>query len=169
MASSSAIGTSLIIRLETPNSAGAFANLAFVIGNAGGLVSAADTRSATKATIVRDVTITVSSEAIANDVRAAIERQDGVRIISISDSIFLAHIGGKIRIEPKMPVRTRMDLSTVYTPGVARVSTAIAEDPSKAYQLTIKRNTVAVISYGTAVLGLGDIGPLGALPEVHAL
>ena len=85
----------------------------------------------------------------------------------VSDSTFLAHIGGKIRIEPKMPVKTRKDLSTVYTPGVARVSMAIAADPSKAFQLSIKRNTVAVVSDGTAVLGLGDIGPLGALPVME--
>ena len=167
MASSSGIGTSLIVRLETQNSPGAFASLAAAIGNAGGMVAAVDTRSAGKTTIVRDVTISVGSEEIGDSVRAAIEAQDGVRIISVSDSTFLAHIGGKIRIEPKIPVKTRQDLSIVYTPGVARVSSAIAEDPSKAFQLTIKRNTVAVISDGTAVLGLGDIGPLGALPVME--
>ena len=167
MASKSAIGTSLIVRLETQNTPGAFASLAAAIGNAGGLVSAVDTRSAAKTTIVRDVTITVPSEEVGDAVRAAIEAQDGVRIISVSDSTFLAHLGGKIRIEPKMPVKTRADLSIVYTPGVARVSMAIAADPSKAYQLTIKRNSVAVVTDGTAVLGLGDIGPLGAAPVME--
>jgi malate dehydrogenase (oxaloacetate-decarboxylating) len=90
-----------------------------------------------------------------------------MRVVFVSDSTFLAHIGGKIRIEPKIPVKTRQDLSTVYTPGVARVSMAIAADPAKAFQLTIKRNTVAVVTDGSAVLGLGDIGPLGAAPVME--
>ncbi len=92
---------------------------------------------------------------------------DGARVIFAADSTFLAHIGGKIRIDPKIEIKTRQDLSTVYTPGVARVSMAIAADPAKAFQLTIKRNTVAVVTDGTAVLGFGDIGPLGALPVME--
>jgi malate dehydrogenase (oxaloacetate-decarboxylating) len=164
---SPAIGTSLIIRVETQNSPNAFASLASAIGDAGGSVSAVDTHTVGRSTTVRDVTINVASDAVGAAVQAAIEAQDGARIISVSDSIFLAHLGGKIHIEPNIPVRTRADLSTVYTPGVARVSMAVAEDPSKAFQLTIKRNTVAVISDGTAVLGLGDIGPLGALPVME--
>jgi malate dehydrogenase (oxaloacetate-decarboxylating) len=164
---SPAIGTSLIIRVETQNSPNAFASLASAIGNAGGSVSAVDTRTVGRTTTVRDVTITVASDAVGAAVQAAINALEGARIISISDSIFLAHLGGKIHMEPNIPVRTRADLSTVYTPGVARVCLAIAEDPSKAFQLTIKRNTVAVISDGTAVLGLGDIGPLGALPVME--
>jgi malate dehydrogenase (oxaloacetate-decarboxylating) len=161
------IGTTLIFRLETPSEAGAFGLLASAIGDAGGIVGATDMRSVTKTTVVRDVTVLVNSEATGNAVRAAIEGLSGVRIISVSDSTFLAHLGGKIRVEPKIPVKTRQDLSTVYTPGVARVSMAIAADPAKAYQLTIKRNTVAVISDGTAVLGLGDIGPYGAAPVME--
>jgi malate dehydrogenase (oxaloacetate-decarboxylating) len=164
---SPAIGTSLIIRVETQNSPHAFANLARAIGEAGGSVSAVDTRTVGRTNTVRDVTINVASDAVGAAVQAAIKAQDGARIISVSDSIFLAHLGGKIHMEPNIPVRTRADLSTVYTPGVARVSMAVAEDPSKAFQLTIKRNTVAVISDGTAVLGLGDIGPLGALPVME--
>jgi malate dehydrogenase (oxaloacetate-decarboxylating) len=161
------IGTSLIIRVETQNAPTTFATLAAAIAEAGGVVSSVDTRSVGRTTTVRDVTAVVPSDAVGDAVRAAIEALDGARIISVSDSIFLAHLGGKIRIEPKIPVKTRADLSTVYTPGVARVSLAVAEDPSKAFQLTIKRNTVAVISDGTAVLGLGDIGPLGALPVME--
>jgi malate dehydrogenase (oxaloacetate-decarboxylating) len=164
---SPAIGTSLIIRVETQNSPNAFASLASAIGDAGGSVSAVDTHTVGRTTTVRDVTINVASDAVGSAVQAAIEAQDGARIISVSDSIFLAHLGGKIHIEPNIPVRTRADLSTVYTPGVARVSLAVAADPAKAFQLTIKRNTVAVISDGTAVLGLGDIGPLGALPVME--
>jgi malate dehydrogenase (oxaloacetate-decarboxylating) len=153
--------------VETQNSPNAFAVLAGSIGDAGGTVTAVDTRTVSRTTTVRDVTVTVASDAVGDAVKVAIEAQDGARIISVSDSIFLAHLGGKIRIEPKIPVKTRADLSTVYTPGVARVSLAVAEDPNKAFQLTIKRNTVAVISDGTAVLGLGDIGPLGALPVME--
>jgi malate dehydrogenase (oxaloacetate-decarboxylating) len=164
---SPAIGTSLIIRVETHNSPHAFANLARVIGEAGGSVSAVDTRTVGKAATVRDVTINVASDAVGAAVQSAIRGLEGARIISVSDSIFLAHLGGKIHMEPNIPVKTRADLSTVYTPGVARVSMAVADDPSKAFQLTIKRNTVAVISDGTAVLGLGDIGPLGALPVME--
>jgi malate dehydrogenase (oxaloacetate-decarboxylating) len=164
---SPAIGTSLIIRVETQNSPNAFAVLAHAIGAAGGSVTAVDTHTVSRASTVRDITVTVASDAIGDAVKAAIDAQDGAQIINVSDSIFLAHLGGKIRIEPKIPVKTRADLSTVYTPGVARVSMAVADDPNKAFQLTIKRNTVAVISDGTAVLGLGDIGPLGALPVME--
>jgi malate dehydrogenase (oxaloacetate-decarboxylating) len=155
------------MRIEMPATAGAFAQLANAIGDAGGVVAAVDMRSVTKAHVVRDVTVNVSSDVIGDAVRRAVEAIEGVRVQSISDATFLAHLGGKIRIEPKIPVKTRQDLSIVYTPGVARVSMAIAADPHKAFTLTIKRNTVAVITDGTAVLGLGDIGPLGALPVME--
>ncbi|HET6895768.1 MAG TPA: NAD-dependent malic enzyme [Candidatus Baltobacteraceae bacterium] len=161
------ISFTLIMRLEMPNSPGAFNQLAAAIGDAGGVISAVDMRSVTKSQVVRDVTVNVSSDVIGKAVREAVETLDGVTIISASDSTFLAHLGGKIQVEPKIPVKTRQDLSTVYTPGVARVSMAIAADPAKAFNLTIKRNSVAVVSDGTAVLGLGDIGPLGALPVME--
>jgi malate dehydrogenase (oxaloacetate-decarboxylating) len=164
---SPAIGYTLIMRLEMPSHPGAFAALASAIGDAGGIIGAVDMRSVGRSTTTRDVTVTVASDAVANAVRNAIGRVDGVRLISVSDSTFLAHLGGKIRIEPTIPVKTRTDLSKVYTPGVARVSMAIANDPNKAFQLTIKRNTVAVVTDGTAVLGLGDIGPLGAAPVME--
>ncbi len=162
-----AISFTLIMRIEMPNENGAFGTLANAVGDAGGDIAAVDMRSVSKTRVVRDVTINVSSDVIATEVRKAIERLPGFGIISISDSTFLAHLGGKIQVEPKLPVKTRKDLSTVYTPGVARVSMAIAADPTKAFQLSIKRNTVAVVSDGTAVLGLGDIGPLGALPVME--
>jgi malate dehydrogenase (oxaloacetate-decarboxylating) len=161
------IGFSIVMRLEMPSSPGAFGALASLIGDAGGIIGAVDMNLATRARVTRDVTVIVASEAVAHAVRDAVEHLDGVRVIFVSDSTFLAHIGGKLRIEPKIPVKTRQDLSTIYTPGVARVSMAIAADPSKAFQLTIKRNTVAVVTDGTAVLGLGDIGPLGAAPVME--
>ena len=163
----SPISFSLIMRVETPNHPGIFGVLTGAIHDAGGTISALDMHAATKERVVRDVTISVPSDAIADEVRAAIEAIEGARIISASDETFLAHLGGKIRVEPKIAVKTRQDLSTVYTPGVARVSMAIAADPRKAFQLTIKRNTVAVVTDGSAVLGLGDIGPLGALPVME--
>ncbi len=161
------ISFTLIIRIEMPNEPGAFGLLANAVGDAGGTIAAVDMHTVTRSRVVRDVTIQVPSDAVASEVRRALESIDGARIVSASDSTFLAHLGGKIRVEPKIPVKTRQDLSTVYTPGVARVSMAIAADPSKAFQLTIKRNSVAVVSDGTAVLGLGDIGPLGALPVME--
>ena len=91
----------------------------------------------------------------------------GIEVEHISDRTFLAHLGGKLEVTPRTPLKTRDDLSIAYTPGVGRVSSAIAEDPSKVWSLTIKQNTVAVVSDGTAVLGLGDIGPEGALPVME--
>lgn len=162
-----AISLTLVLRIEMPNEPGAFGVLATAIGDAGGAIGAVDMHTVARTRVVRDVTIGVASDVVANDVRKAVEAIEGARIIFTADSTFLAHIGGKIRIEPKIAIKTRQDLSTVYTPGVARVSMAIAADPSKAFQLTIKRNTVAIVTDGTAVLGLGDIGPLGALPVME--
>jgi malate dehydrogenase (oxaloacetate-decarboxylating) len=167
MEAPSAIGFTLIMRLEMPNTPRAFGSLASAIGDAGGVIAAVDMRAVTKTQIIRDVTVTVPSDQVAETVRRAAERLDGVRVVSVSDNTFLAHLGGKIVVEPKAPIKTRQDLSVVYTPGVARVSMAIAADPSKAFQLTIKRNTVAVVTDGTAVLGLGDIGPLAAAPVME--
>src|SRR5579871_1206453 len=161
------ISFTLIMRIEMPNSPGAFNQLASAIGDAGGVIAAVDMRSVSKTNVVRDVTVNVSSDVVGKNVREAVEGLDGITVVSASDSTFLAHLGGKIQVEPKIPVKTRQDLSTVYTPGVARVSMAIAADPAKAFNLTIKRNSVAVVSDGTAVLGLGDIGPLGALPVME--
>jgi malate dehydrogenase (oxaloacetate-decarboxylating) len=162
-----AISLTLVLRIEMTNEPGAFGVLANAIGDAGGAIGAVDMHTIGRTKVVRDVTISAPSEVVSNDVRAAVEAIDGARIIFTADSTFLTHIGGKIRIEPKIAIKTRQDLSTVYTPGVARVSMAIAADPSKAFQLTIKRNMVAIVTDGTAVLGLGDIGPLGALPVME--
>ena len=164
---SPSIGFTIVMRLEMPNSPGAFGALAGAVGDAGGIIGAVDMIAVGRFSVTRDVTVTVPSENIAHAVRSAVERVDGVRVVFVADNTFLAHIGGKIRIDPKFPVKTRQDLSTIYTPGVARVSMAIAADPAKAFVLTIKRNTVAVVTDGSAVLGLGDIGPLGAAPVME--
>jgi malate dehydrogenase (oxaloacetate-decarboxylating) len=162
-----AIGYTLVMRLEMPTGAGVFGMVAAAIGDAGGIIGAVDMRSVGKSSVTRDVSVTVASDAVANAVRKSIERLEGVRLVSVSDSTFLAHLGGKITVVPKMPVKNRTDLSKVYTPGVARIALAIAAEPNKAFQLTIKRNCVAVVTDGTAVLGLGDIGPLAAAPVME--
>src|SRR6185369_2409437 len=95
---------------------------------------------------------------------AAVRALDGIVVEHVSDRTFLLHLGGKLEVVARTPLKTRDDLSMAYTPGVARVSRAIAEDPSKVWALTIKQNTVAVVSDGSAVLGLGDVGPEAALP-----
>ncbi len=167
MGSQPAISLTMVLRIDMPNEPGAFGTLANAIGDAGGAIGAVDMHTVARTRVVRDVTIGAASDTVANDVRRAVEAIEGARLIFSSDSTFLAHIGGKLRIDPKITIKSRQDLSTVYTPGVARVSMAIAADPVKAFQLTIKRNTVAVVTDGTAVLGLGDIGPLGALPVME--
>ncbi len=135
-----AISLTMILRIDMPNEPGAFGTLANAVGDAGGAIFAVDMHSVAKGRIVRDVTIGVPSDAMAQDVRNAVEAIDGARIIFASDSTFLAHVGGKIRVDSKIAIKNRQDLSTVYTPGVARVSMAIAADPTKAFQLTVKRN-----------------------------
>jgi malate dehydrogenase (oxaloacetate-decarboxylating) len=115
-----AIGFSIIMRVEMPNEPGAFGTVASLIGEAGGVVGAVDVRSVTRQSTVRDFTVQVASQNVADAVRAAVSRHPGVTVVSVSDSTFLAHLGGKIRIEPKIPVKTRQDLSIVYTPGGRR-------------------------------------------------
>lgn len=160
------IAATKIIRLEIRKSVASFGDVASKIAEAGGDIVAIDVIRAGKDVTTRDITVNVPDAANGNVVNVLSEMQ-GIRVINVSDRTFLAHLGGKIEVTPKMPVKNREDLSRVYTPGVARVSMAIAEDPSKAYSLTIKRNTVAVVTDGTAVLGLGDIGPEAAMPVME--
>jgi malate dehydrogenase (oxaloacetate-decarboxylating) len=157
----------LILRLEIQNTGSVFSHLATAIGATGGDILAVDTISSRKEAQIRDVQVGVNDKAHGDLVIQAISALPGVRVINVSDRIFLAHLGGKIEVTPKQPVKTRDDLSMVYTPGVAEVCKAIHDDPAKAYTLTIKRNTVAVVTDGTAVLGLGDIGPKAAMPVME--
>ncbi|WP_340397948.1 NAD-dependent malic enzyme [Paenibacillus sp. FSL E2-0202] len=160
------IATTMIIRLEIRKSVASFGDVASGIAAAGGDIVAIDVIRAGKDVTTRDITVNVQ-DAANGDIISILSKMPGIKIINVSDRTFLAHLGGKIEITPKMPIKNREDLSLVYTPGVARVCTAIAEDPRKAYSLTMKRNTVAVVSDGTAVLGLGDIGPEAAMPVME--
>ena len=120
-----------------------------------------------RSTKIRDVNVLADDEHHLDAIVAAVRSVAGVEVVNVSDRVFLAHLGGKLEVRARSPLKTREDLSMVYTPGVARVSHAIAEDPDKVWNLTIKRNCVAIVSDGTAVLGLGDIGPEAALPVME--
>jgi len=150
---------SLTMRIEIPSTPGAFAQVAGAIAEAQGDVGAIDLVRVTRDHTVRDITVSAADSDHGQRIVDAVRHVTGVTIVNVSDRTFLMHLGGKIAVRNKVPVKTRDDLSMAYTPGVARVCLAIAEDVSKARALTIKQNTVAVVTDGTAVLGLGDIGP----------
>jgi malate dehydrogenase (oxaloacetate-decarboxylating) len=158
---------SFTMRLRLPQQGNAFAAVAHAIAETGGMLGAIDLVRVERDAVIRDLTVACGDSSHAEAVVRAVRAVDGVSVDSVSDRTFLLHKGGKIEVTPKIPIRTRDDLSMAYTPGVARVSTAIHEDPAKAWALTIKGNTVAVISDGTAVLGLGDIGPAAAMPVME--
>ncbi|MFC5449224.1 NAD-dependent malic enzyme [Paenibacillus aestuarii] len=160
------ITTSMILRIEIDKSLITFGEVATAIHHAGGDLVAMDMIRAGKSVIVQDLTVQLNAEDDQQLIRA-VNALKGARVVHVSDSTFLAHLGGKIQVTPKTPIKNREDLSRVYTPGVARVCMAIKEDPQKAYTLTAKRNTVAVITDGTAVLGLGDIGPEASMPVME--
>src|SRR3712207_9528406 len=137
------------------------------IGEAGGTIGAIDLISLDDAHTLRDITVDTAGIEHGEAVASAIGAIEGAEVVDTTDRTFLMHVGGKIEQRNKQPLRTRDDLSMAYTPGVARVCLAIAEDRQKAFQYTIKRNTVAVVSDGSAVLGLGDIGPEAAMPVME--
>ena len=157
----------LTARLALPNRPGAFAKVATLLAERGANLGAVDIVSASAQTMVRDITFDVQSDEHGERLVEALGELPGVRVVSVSDRVFLLHLGGKIRVESKLPVTTRNALSMVYTPGVGRVAQAIARDPMNAYALTTKGNSVAVVTDGSAVLGLGDLGPEGALPVME--
>jgi malate dehydrogenase (oxaloacetate-decarboxylating) len=158
---------SATLRVHVPDSPGSFARLAQAVGNAGGLLGAIDIVHVEKGFKVRDVTVEATDADHLQRIADAVRALDGVEVEHVSDRTFLLHLGGKIEMRPKSPIRTRDDLSMAYTPGVARISSAIAADPAAVWTLTSKQNTIAVVTDGTAVLGLGDIGPDAALPVME--
>ena len=158
---------SATLRVRLRNAPGSFAGVAQAIGEADGLLDAIDLVRVERDTKVRDVTVLAEDAAHIDRIAAAVRSLDGVEVEHVSDRTFLLHLGGKLEVRSKAPLKTRDDLSMAYTPGVARVSEAIAQDPEKVWNLTIKRNAVAIVTDGTAVLGLGDIGPEAALPVME--
>jgi len=158
---------SLTLRLRISDIPGSLGRVTSMIGDLGGSLGAIDIKAVTKTHKIRDITLQARDEAHGETIIAHLKTLGIVDVLSVSDRTFLMHIGGKIRINSKIPLVTRDDLSMAYTPGVGRVCMAIHKDPEKAYKLTIKANTVAIISDGTAVLGLGDIGPEAAMPVME--
>jgi malate dehydrogenase (oxaloacetate-decarboxylating) len=158
---------SIILRVEIDHRPGMLGRVATAIGDAGGSIGSVDLSAIDTLHTVRDITIDTAGEEHAQRIADAVSAVDGARLIDTSDRTFQMHVGGKIEQRNKHALRTRDDLSMAYTPGVARVCTAIAADRDKAFQYTIKRNTVAVVSDGSAVLGLGNIGPEAAMPVME--
>lgn len=158
---------SLTLRLNIGNRPGMLGRVTSAIGRVGGDVGAIDLVDVTSKFTTRDITVDVRDERHGNQIVRALSHLKDVELVHVSDLTFLMHLGGKIEVTSKFPLKTRADLSRAYTPGVARVCLAIADDKSKAYSLTIKKNTVAVVTDGSAILGLGNLGPEAALPVME--
>lgn len=157
----------IILRLEMDKEQVTFGQVATVIHEAGGDIVAIDVNKSTKTATTRDITIQVGDDAQQALIMQQLIDLPGIQLINVSDQVFLMHLGGKIETQSKLRIRNRADLSRVYTPGVAKVCMAIHEDSLKSHSLTIRRNTVAVVSDGSAVLGLGNIGPEAAMPVME--
>ncbi len=160
-------GYAITMRIAAPALASTAGDLTGAVGRAGGVITAFDVVESSATGMVVDLSANALSSIHAEQITAAVGALDGVRVHKVSDRTFLMHLGGKIEVTSKVALRNRDDLSRAYTPGVARVSEAIAAKPEDARRLTIKRNTVAVVTDGTAVLGLGNIGPKAALPVME--
>ena len=158
---------SITMRLHTAVDHGIVGSVATGIAHAGGVVTAIDVADSRHDRLVLDVTCSASDADHAQVLVAAADDIDGVEVHKVSDRTFLLHIGGKIEVRSKVPLKNRDDLSMAYTPGVGRVSRALAENPDDVSRLTVKGNSVAVVTDGSAVLGLGNIGPGAALPVME--
>ena len=158
---------SFILRTETSNRPGTLGKVTTAIGEEGGDIGAIDIVRVAGSKMVRDVTVAARDEAHAETIVQRVRGLDGVTILHVTDRTFLVHLGGKIEVASRVPVKSRDDLSMVYTPGVARICQAIAQDPTQQWTLTVKRHMVAVVTDGSAVLGLGNIGPAAAQPVME--
>lgn len=165
--SSTSPGYGITIRVEGAPERQPVAQATTAITNAGATITALDVAESNLELVVVDITCDTLDVNHAQNICVEIEKTPGLKVRKVSDRTFLLHLGGKIEVTPKVPLKTRDDLSRAYTPGVARISQAIAADPADARRLTIKRNTVAVVTDGSAVLGLGNIGPAAALPVME--
>ena len=160
-------GNAITLRVQSRSSYSATTELASAVADTGAQVTALDIVESHHDGIVVDVTCNTTGDDHAQLIADTLNARDGVTVRKVSDRTFLLHLGGKLSVEPKVQLRNRDDLSRAYTPGVARVCLAIAANPEDARRLTVKRNTVAVVTDGTAVLGLGNIGPAAALPVME--
>jgi malate dehydrogenase (oxaloacetate-decarboxylating) len=167
MSAAPSVSYSITVRLEVAAGGAAVSQLTTAVEQAGGAVTALDVTASGHERLRIDVTCAARDTDHADELVAAMQAVPGVVIGRVSDRTFLMHLGGKIEMDTKLPIRNRDDLSMIYTPGVARVCLAIAKNPEDARRLTIKRNTVAVVSDGSAVLGLGNIGPEAAMPVME--
>jgi malate dehydrogenase (oxaloacetate-decarboxylating) len=161
------VSYSITVRLEVPAGGSAVSRLTTAVEEAGGVVTALDVTASGHERLRIDVTCAARDTEHADQLVEVMRAVPGVEIGKVSDRTFLMHLGGKISMETKHPIRNRDDLSMIYTPGVARVCLAIAKNPEDARRLTIKRNSVAVVTDGSAVLGLGNLGPKAALPVME--
>lgn len=158
----------LTLRLRIPTKPGLLSRVRGAISKAGGAIGSIDLVSASDAWLTRDFVVRPVTEAAGLQIIRAVEAVPGVEVLNVSDRTFLTHLGGKIEVVSKVPIRTPLDLSNLYVPGVMRVCKTVAEKPDKVWGLTSKRNLVAVISDGSSVLGLGNLGTTGALPALEA-
>ena len=160
-------GYAITIRVDGPPSAQPVAEITAAITSAGASITALDVVESQIDRVVIDVSCDAHDSDHAERITDAISAHPNLTVRKVSDRTFLLHLGGKIEVHSKVPLKTRDDLSRAYTPGVARISQAIAKDPEDARRLTIKRNIVAVVTDGSAVLGLGNLGPAAALPVME--
>jgi malate dehydrogenase (oxaloacetate-decarboxylating) len=158
---------SITMRLYTTPDHAVVGQVATSLAQAGGIVTAIDVAESSHERLKVDVTCSASDEAHSKTLVEVCSALDGVEVHKVSDRTFLMHLGGKVEVQSKVPLKTRDDLSLAYTPGVGRVSMAIAENPEDVWRLTVKGNSVAVVTDGSAVLGLGNIGPGAALPVME--
>lgn len=158
---------SLTIRVALPNQPGMLARITSAIASVGGNFGQIDLIEQTRATTVRDITVDAYSTEHSEEIVQAVNGLPDIRVIDVYDRTFNLHRGGKISVISKISLKRQSDLAMAYTPGVARICTAIANDPQQVYNLTIKNNTVAIVTDGSAVLGLGNLGPAAALPVME--
>ena len=158
---------SLTIRFKIPNQTGMLANVTQAIAQTGGSIGQIDLIEQTRQTVVREITVDASSSEHAEEIVSAVRGLENISVLNVYDRTFALHQGGKISVTSKLPLKRQSDLAMAYTPGVGRICTAIANDPEQVYRLTVKSNMVAIVTDGSAVLGLGNLGPAGALPVME--